>query len=492
MTAIAQFSPSAFDSAYKTLRNTFADGRTKNLAWRKWQLKQMYWLLDENEAEFQEAMYKDLHRHPFESLAYDLAETKGSILEALDNLEKWAKGEAPPHGGILWNWIGRAWIRKEPFGVALIIGAWNYPVGTLLTVAVSAIAAGNAVFLKPSEVASNTEALLIKLAAQYMDPAAIAIISAGPTEMGIILQNRFDFIFYTGSSRVGRIIAAAAAVHVTPTALELGGQAPAVVTRNADIDLAAKRIANAKLINLGQLCVDVNHVFAEPEIYDELNDRLQFWMAKLVDEGRETLTHMVNHHHFDRLRSLLAKSNGTVVYTGKHDCESKFLHPTVVKDVTMADSLLSEELFGPILPVIKSDLDTALQTINSMPHPLALYVFSHQQSEIDRILNSTNSGGVTVNDIAVHNDVVSAPFGGVGESGYGAYHGKWGFDTFSHNRTVVYIPGFLERFIGWRYPPFDLKNRGEVDSHRPKFKKGETLEDQRVANRGRFGLFSWW
>jgi acyl-CoA reductase-like NAD-dependent aldehyde dehydrogenase len=424
MSAISPFSPVAFDSAYKTLRSSFAEGRTKNLAWRKWQLKQMFWMLDENESDFQEAMYKDLHRHPFESLAYDLAETKNAILEALDNIEEWAKGEAPPHGGILWNWIGRAWIRKEPFGVVLVIGAWNYPVGTLLTVAVSAIAAGNAVFLKPSEVASNTEALLVKLVARYMDPATIAIISAAPAHMGVVLERRFDFIFYTGSSRVGRIIAAAAAKHVTPTALELGGRAPAIVTKHADIDLAAKRIANAKLINLGQLCVDVNHVFAEPEIYDALTIRLQHWMGKLVVEGRDTLSHMINHQHFDRLKNLIEQSDGTVVYTGSHDREAKFLHPTIIKDVTMADTVLSEELFGPILPVIKCSLDTAIETISSMPYPLGLYIFTRRQSEVDRILDSTNSGGVTVNDVAVHNDVHSAPFGGVGESGYGAYHGN--------------------------------------------------------------------
>ncbi|KAL4885747.1 putative succinate semialdehyde dehydrogenase [Aspergillus karnatakaensis] len=489
MAAVAPFSTTGFDSAYKSLRSSCASGRTKDLAWRKWQLKQMYWLLDEYESELQQAMFKDLHRHAFESLAYDLAETKGAILEAINNLESWAKGEAPPHGGILWNWIGRAWIRKEPFGLVLIIGAWNYPIGTLLTVAVSAIAAGNAVVLKPSEMTSHTEALLVKLVARYMDPEAIAIVSAGPAEMGTLLKHRFDFIFYTGSSRVGRIIATAAAAHVTPTALELGGQAPAIVTKHANIDLAAKRIANAKLINLGQLCVNVNHVFAEAEIYDELNDRLRHWMAKFVDEGRETLSHLINHQHFDRLRGLLDKSKGTTIYTGEHNRETKWLHPTIVKDVTMSDSVLSEEIFGPILPVVKTDVKSALRTINAMPHPLALYVFSKKQSEIDRILDETRSGGVTVNDIAVHNDVTSAPFGGVGESGYGSYHGKWGFDTFSHNRTVVYMPGFLDRFVGWRYPPFDMKNRGEVDSHKPNFKKGEGLADQRVGKKGWLWFF---
>ncbi|KAL3482627.1 Aldehyde/histidinol dehydrogenase [Aspergillus germanicus] len=370
MIAISPFSAETFDSAYKALRGAFADGRTKKLAWRTWQLKQMFWMLDEK-SDFQAAMHKDLHRHPFESLAYDLAETKNAFLDALDNLEKWAEGDAPPHGGILWNWIGRAWIRKEPFGVVLVIGAWNYPMGTLLTVTVSAIAAGNAVFLKPSEVALNTEALLVQLVARYMDPATIAIISARPAQMGGVLERRFDFIFYTGS--------------------KLGGHAPANVTKHADIGLAAKRIANAKLINLGQLCVDVNHVFAEPEIYDELTNRLQHWMAKFVEEGRETLSHMINHYHFDRLQKLNEQSNGTVVYSGEHHRESRFLHPTIVKDVTIRDSVLSEELFGPILPVIKSDLGAALETINSMPYPLGLYVFSRQKAEIDRILGSAPS-----------------------------------------------------------------------------------------------------
>ncbi|KAK1149528.1 hypothetical protein N8T08_005077 [Aspergillus melleus] len=339
--------------------------------------------------------------------------------------------------------------------------------------------------------ASNTEQLLVRLVAQYMDPTTIGIISAGPDDMGAVLQRRFDFIFYTGSSRVGRIIAAAAAKHVTPTALELGGQAPGIVTKSADIDLAAKRIANAKLINLGQLCVDISHVFVEPEVYEELNDRLEFWMRKFVEEGRETLCHMINERHFERLHGLFESFDGTVVYTGKNYRASWFLHPTIVKDVTLADSLLSEELFGPILPVIKSDLATTLKTMKSMPHPLALYIFSRQRSEIDNILSSTNSGGVTVNDVAVHNDVPSAPFGGVGESGYGAHHGKWGFDTFTHNRTVVHVPGWLDRFAAWRYPPFDLKNRGEVDPPRPKFRKGETIEDQRVGRGALSWLFPW-
>ncbi|CAG8264692.1 unnamed protein product [Penicillium olsonii] len=477
----SQFSVDGFQSIYDQLQQSFASGKTKDLRWRKWQLKQLYWLLDENEDALLSAMSEDLHRHPFESLSTDIAETKNEIMEMIDNVDEWAKGFAPPHAGFFFGRLGRSWIRKEPFGVALIIGAWNYPVATLLAVAVGAIGAGNAVLLKPSELASSTEQLLVKLVAQYMDTTAVGIISAEPADMDHVLRSKFDFIFYTGSSRVGRIIAAAAAQHVTPTALELGGQAPGIVTKNANMDLTAKRLANAKLMNLGQVCVNVNHIFADPEIYDELMDRLKYWMTKFYNEGYQTLGRMITHRHYDRVHSLLESTKGTIIYSGDHARSTKALHPTIVGDVTTADSLLSEELFAPILPVIKCGLDEAIGIISSMPTPLGLYIFSEKSAEINHILNSTNSGGVTVNDVAVHADVPSAPFGGVGESGYGSYHGKWGFDTFSHNRTVVHMPGsWIEYFTGWRYPPFDLKNRGEVDPPRPKFRKGETMEDQAV------------
>ncbi|KAJ6016844.1 aldehyde dehydrogenase 3b1 [Penicillium sp. IBT 35674x] len=479
MNANTKSSADTFRYTYDTLRATFASGKTKDLRWRKWQLKQLYWLLDENEDALLSAMSEDLHRHPFESLSTDIAETKNEVIEMIDNVEKWSKGQAPPHAGFIFGRLGKAWIRKEPFGLALIIGAWNYPVATLLAVAIAAIGAGNSVLLKPSEMAPQTEQLLIKLVARYMDTTAIGIVSAAPEDMELVLQHKFDFIFYTGSSRVGRIIAAAAAKHVTPTALELGGQAPGLVTKNANLDLTAKRLANAKLMNLGQVCVNVNHVFAEPEIYDELVTRLKFWMKKFYDEGHKTLAHMINHRNYDRVHSLLEGTKGTVIYSGEHCRETKALHPTIVGDVKPTDTLLSEELFGPVLPIIKSGLDEAIRTINSMPTPLGLYIFSETSSEIDLILSLTNSGGVTVNDVAVHADVPSAPFGGVGESGYGSYHGKWGFDTFSHNRTVVHMPGsWLEYFTGWRYPPFNIKNRGEVDPPRPKFRKGETMADQ--------------
>lgn len=466
---------------YKNLKETFASGKTRDIKWRKWQLKQLYWLLDENEDALIDTLRQDLHRHAFESLLTDINEAKTHLVLALDNLEKWSQPVAPPEAGFIYGKLCGAHIRKEPRGLVLVIGAWNFPISTLITVAIAAIAAGNAVIMKPSEMAPHTENLLAELVPRYMDTTAIAVVKADPSEMAIVLKHQFDFIFYTGSTRVGRIIAEAAAKHVTPTALELGGRAPAIVTKNADIDLAAKRLVNAKLTNLGQICVCVNHIFAEPEIYDELNRRLVYWAKKFLEKGTGTLARIVNERHFDRLEGLLQSTQGKLIYTGPHDRAQKLVHPTIVSNVSVSDSLLSEEIFGPVLPVVKASVSEALGTINGMPHPLALYIFSKSKAEIDSILGSTQSGGVTINDVALHTDVPGLPFGGVGESGYGSFHGRWGFDTFSHNRAVVNIPGWIERFTAWRYPPFDMTNRSEIDMSKPSFKKGETMAEQRVG-----------
>ncbi|KAF9882280.1 hypothetical protein CkaCkLH20_00316 [Colletotrichum karsti] len=476
--------PEEFKKVYGTLRETFATGKTKSIKWRKWrkwQLKQLYWLLDENEDAFIESLTKDLHRSAFESLLTDINDAKNAILEAVSDVETWAQGTAPPKAGIVYGYFGKAWVRKEPRGLVLIIGAWNFPISTLINVVVPAIAAGNAVIMKPSEMASHTEQLLGRLVPAYMDTSAIALVQANPEAMSFVLDHKFDFIFYTGSTRVGRIIASAAAKYVTPTALELGGQAPGIVTKHADVDLAAKRIINAKLSNLGQICICVNHVFADPEIHDKLVERLQYWANKLLESGTETLCRIISERHFDRLHALLEKTEGKVVFSGDHFREQKLVYPTIVTNVSMSDSLLSEELFGPVLPVIKAGSEAALEAINRGAHPLALYIFSQKQSEIDHIVNSTQSGGVTINDVGLHADVHSAPFGGVGDSGYGNYHGQWGFETFSHSRSIVTVPAWIERFTTWRYPPFDTANRSSIDPGKPPFKKGETMEEQRVG-----------
>lgn len=443
-------------------------------------------MIIDNEEAIVEAYGRDLHRAPFEVITMDLVGIKSEVTSMIDNVDRWAQGEAPAGAGFIMGTLGKAWLRKEPLGVALIIGAWNFPLYTLLAPAVGAIAAGNCVMLKPSEQASAVQELLVQLCPKYLDQSAIQVVTGGAQETGYILEHKFDHIFYTGGSKVGRIIATAAARHLTPTVLELGGQAPAIITKNANIDLAAKRIVHAKLTNSGQICLNVNHVFSDPAIHDELVDRMIFWMKKWVEADREELTHIISDAHFDRILTLLNKTKGTINYTGQHDSTQKFIYPTIISDVTQEDSLLSEELFASLIPVIKADISTAISTINSMPHPLGLYIFSSSQPEIDHILNSTTSGGVTINDVSIHAAVPNAPFGGVGESGYGAYHGKCSFEAFSHTRTVVSLPTWLDSLSAWRYRPFKMENRKNFESFNASFKRGETMQDQKVGSGGWF------
>ena len=299
-----------------------------------------------------------------------------------------------------------------------------------------------------------------------------------------MLESKFNHIFYTGGGKVGRIIATAAAKHLTPTVLELGGQAPVIVTKSADVNLAAKRIAHAKLTNSGQVCLNGNHIFADPAVYDLLLEKLQLWFDKFLEKGHDEFATIINERHFDRISGLLKSTSGVVVYGGDMDRAKKSIKPTIVRDIMTDDSLMSEELFAPIAPVIVADVERAIQIINSMPHPLGMYIFSKDQAEIDHILNHTTSGGVSINDLMIHAAVPNAPFGGVGDSGYGSYHGKYGFEAFSHTRTVVALPTLLERVLSFRYAPFDMKNAkfGEVKSSLIG-KPGETMEQQQVGKK---------
>jgi aldehyde dehydrogenase (NAD+) len=489
------------ESKLSTLRKTFQSGKTKSLAFRKWQLKQFWWLVTDNEDKFCQALAKDLNRNEFESYATDILGLKQDILAHIEHLEEWAADEIPD-AGFLMGTLGKARIRKEPLGVALIIGAWNFPFLLLLQPMIAAIAAGCTVMLKPSELSSETEATLVSLVPQYFDPSGYTIITGGPREMQHILSLKFDHIFFTGSANIARHVAAAAAKHLTPIVLELGGQGPAIVCRSADLVTAAKRICYAKFINAGQICLSVNHVFVDPAVHDEFVQQLVFWNQRFhgADKGEHSqMGKIVNEKNYDRLKSVVDQTKGKIVYGGTGDRATLKFKSTVVDGVDLDDSTLSQELFGPILPVIKATTEDALRKVNSLPHPLALYIFSQNNKEVEHskffpipyvtcselctavVINNTLSGGVTVNDVMMHAGVHGAPFGGVGESGYGFYHGKYGMDAFSHNRTVVNLPLWLDKVMGFRYPPFALENKVKLEvKNKLGFKKGETLEDQKV------------
>lgn len=473
-------SEASFETAYSRLFETFSTGRTKKVAWRKWQLKQCWWMIVDNEAKMVEAMKTDLNRTAFESYTMDIGAIKKDILETLKHVEEWAADERIDAGFIMGT-LGKARIRKEPLGVAFIIGAWNFPFLLCISPLLAAIAAGCCVMMKPSEVAAASQNLLVDMIRQYLDPQAVQVVTGGAKETTFMLKHRFDHIFYTGSVKVAGFITAAAARHLTPTVLELGGQGPAIITKSANIDLAAKRVAYVKFLNAGQICLSVNHVFADPSIHDSFVQRLAFWNDHFLSKGADQMVR-VNDRNFNRLDQILASTNGTISYGGERDLATRKFTPTVVTDVEISDSLLSEELFGPVCPVIKADYVTAYKQISKMPHPLGLYIFSSSQTEIDEILCNTNSGGVTINDCMIHAGVPNAPFGGVGSSGMGAYHGVYGFKAFTHMRTVVAMPTWLEGMMKFRYPPFSTENvKKVVVKNSLGFKRGETIEDQTVG-----------
>jgi len=480
----AYTSAEEFEKIYSTLFETFKTGKTKDLRWRKWQLKQLWWMLEDNEKRILAALEKDLGRHTFESYFADIVGCKSDVLEHIKHLEEWAADEPISGAGFIFGTLGKAKIRKEPLGVALIIGAWNFPFLLLIQPVIAAVTAGCCVLMKPSELSMASQELLVELVPKYLDTSAINIVTGGPQETGAILEHKFNHIFFTGSSKIARHITAAAAKHLTPTVLELGGQGPAIVTKTANVDLAAKRIAYAKFFNAGQICLSVNHVFADPAIYDELVQKLQFWNKKFSGESGE-MSKIVNERNFDRLTGLLKRTTGDIKVGGQSDKEKLRLAPTIVANVTLNDALMEEELFGPVCPVISANYVQAYQAINNLPHPLAIYIFSSKQSEIDEILNNTISGGVTVNDVIMHAGVPTAPFGGVGESGYGYYHGPHGFRAFSHTRVIVSPPTWLDALLAFRYPPFDVAHVPKVAvKNTLGFKRGERLQDQKIKLKG--------
>ncbi|KAF2760722.1 aldehyde dehydrogenase [Pseudovirgaria hyperparasitica] len=485
--------PDEVTSKLATLRRTFASGRTKNLKYRKWQLKQLYWLIEDHEFDITKALAADLGKHEFETLAGDIAGCKSDILLHIANLEAWTADERPADAGFVFRHVGSAVVRKEPRGVVLVIGAWNFPLLLVVQPLVAAVAAGCTVLVKPSEMAARTEALLAELLPKYLDPEAYAVVTGGPAETGFVLAQRFDHIFFTGSAGVARHVALAAAKNLTPTVLELGGQGPAIVTAKADVDLAAKRILAAKFMNAGQICLSVNHVFVDPTVHTEFVRRLNFWVGEFNGQGDkhyEEMTNIINERNYDRLKGAYDKSAGKKLTNGREFVRENLRIPlTIVDDVTTDDSLMKEELFGPILPVIRATYHEAVREMARLPHALSLYIFSESRPEIDYILSHTLTGGVTINDCMVHAGTPGVPFGGVGDSGSGSYHGKYGVEAFTHKRAVVQLPNWLDKVMGFRYPPYDMeKNRKRVEKKNTLgFKRGEGIEDQVIKMPGEGG-----
>src|SRR5215212_8817780 len=433
------------------LRATFASGRTRSIEWRKQQLKALERMMTENEAAVAAALEQDLGRGPFESWLADIASTVGEAKDAAKNVKKWTRrryrllemSQLP----------GRGWVEYEPFGTVLVIGAWNFPFVLTLGPAVGAIAAGNTVVLKPSEVCPASSALMAELVPKYLDSDAIAVVEGDGSVSQELIAQGFDHICFTGGTEIGRKVYEGAAPHLTPVTLELGGKCPVIVAADADIDVAAKRIAWTKLINSGQICIAPDYVLADAKIRDELVDKIKAAVTKFESENPSG-KRIVNERHFDRLRSALAATKGDVVIGGGSDASKISIQPTVVVDPDPAEPLMTDEIFGPILPVMTvQSLDDAIRFVNSRPKPLSAYLFTKTKSIRERVIKEVPAGGMLVNHLAFQVTTAKLPFGGVGPSGMGAYHGKYGFEEFSHSKTVMTKPTRPD-LSSMIYPPY--------------------------------------
>jgi aldehyde dehydrogenase (NAD+) len=436
------------------LRTTFESGRTRPIDWRKSQLRALLQLLEENEEELGRALHDDLRRHEIEAYAADIGHCKVEIKHTLKHLAKWAK---PRRVRLpLTSLPGSGWIVPEPLGVALVIAPWNYPIQLLIEPLAAALAAGNCVVAKPSELAPACSAVLSRLLPRYLDDSAVVVVEGGVPETTALLEQRFDHIFFTGSTSVGKVVMAAAAKHLTPVTLELGGKSPAIVASDADLDVTAKRLAWGKHLNAGQTCIAPDYVLVESTVRDELVRRLGETFASFHPDGAKEspdFSRIISDGHFERVSGYLDGHGGTVAAGGDTDADQKFVAPTVIVDPDVDSPVMRDEIFGPILPVITVEsVDDAIAFVNAREKPLALYVFSGSDDTADRVIETTSSGGVCVNHTLMHITPQSLPFGGVGPSGMGAYHGKAGFDVFSHEKSVLKKPTKLDPPI--LYPPY--------------------------------------
>ncbi|XP_035510267.1 aldehyde dehydrogenase family 3 member B1 [Morone saxatilis] len=438
------------------LRTAFSSGITIPEQFRRTQLTKLMSMIKDNEEEILNALHKDLAKPKFEAILSEVDIVINELHYTIANFASWMKPEYV--NKTLATRLDDCFIRREPLGVVLIIGPWNYPLQLLMVPLVGAIAAGNCVVIKPSEVSAATDSLIAELIPKYLSQDCYAVIRGGAEETEALLQNRFDRIFYTGSQTVARSILQAASVHLTPVTLELGGKCPCFIYGRVNIEVAARRLAWAKFFNAGQSCVAPDYVLCSPAARDALLPALREALEDFYSKEPQTcpdLSRIVSPRHWTRLMDLLGRSSGKVVVGGESNQEDKYIAPTVVVDVAEDDALMQEEIFGPILPILTVEsLEKGIELINRKEKPLALYVFSDESSVVNTVLEKTSSGGFCSNDGIIHMTLPSLPFGGVGASGWGSYHGRWGFEEFSHRRACMLRGWALERLNGLRYPPY--------------------------------------
>lgn len=433
-------------------RTFFNSNQTKDIGFRIEKLKKVKFLLKENESLLYKAIYEDFGKSEFETYASELSPVYHEINIAIKNVKKWSKIKKVPTG--LTNFPAKSYIIPEPLGTALIIGAWNYPYQLSIVPAITALAAGNTVILKPSELPSRTSNAMAKLINNNFDSSYFHVVEGGVLEATELLEHRFDKIFFTGSIPVGRLIYQAAAKHLTPVTLELGGKSPTFVFSDCDIKTTAKRIAWAKFLNAGQTCVAPDYILVEKSAEENFLNALFKELDKYPQSYQDFSDHytqIINTKKFDRLCELI--DNAKVCYGGTTDRDARFISPTVLKNVSFDDKIMEDEIFGPVLPVISfADLNATIYEVKMRPKPLACYIYSTNSKTVKKLLKEISFGGGAVNDSVMHLSNSNLPFGGVGFSGIGSYHAKAGFNAFSHYKSILHKPFWFEPSL--KYPPY--------------------------------------
>lgn len=450
--------PSEYPILLDELRANFDSGLTRALDWRRGQLDALERMLSDNEEAIGKALAEDLGKPEQEVFLGELSLLYSEIRHARRRLKRWSKPRRVPTPMV--GQPGRSWVQPEPLGVVLIIGAWNYPVQLVLSPLIPALAAGNCAVIKPSEIAASAAGLMAKLIPRYLDSGAVRVVEGAVEETTALLKQRFDHIFYTGGSVVGKIVMRAAAEHLTPVTLELGGKSPCVIDQGADLKSAARRIVWGKCLNAGQTCIAPDYVLVSPEQREPLLEAMDAELEAMY--GKDILASgdyakIINQRHFERLVQYL--DNGEIALGGRVDESAERIEPTVLIDVKPDDAVMQEEVFGPILPVLTIDnLDQAIDFIRKRDKPLAAYLFTRSRGSERRFVESISTGNLCINDTLMFMSVPELPFGGVGMSGMGQYHGKAGFDRFSHLKAVMKRARFPE--VSIRFAPYSrLKMR---------------------------------
>ena len=439
-----------FQNILSDQRNLFNSQKTKNLKFRKMYLEKLKEVLLKNEELLYDSIYKDFGKSKFDTFTTEISFVLKDIDYFLKNLNSLAKPKKVRTN--LANQLGSSKIYPEPLGCVLVIGAWNYPYQLSLSPVVAALAAGNTCILKPSEIAENTMKAMAKIINENFPKDYFYVAEGGIEETTEILKLKFDKIFFTGSPKVGQIIYEAAAKHLTPVTLELGGKSPAIVTSSANFEVAAKRIVWGKFLNAGQTCVAPDYILVDEKVKDSFLDSLQSYIQKFnYHSESENYTQIINQRNFDRLVNLIDQEK--VYFGGKTDAAKRYIEPTIMHDVTWNDKVMQEEIFGPILPVLTfKNFNEALLQIAAYEKPLSAYLFSDNSEEKEEFTTKISFGGGCINDVVMHLSNDYLPFGGVGNSGIGNYHGKYGFVAFSHQKAVLDRATWGEPDL--KYPPY--------------------------------------